>query len=201
MRFLLGFATASVLWALAAALLYTTDIVAILDDPPEEAAGSIAPDEHGPPGDGKRRRRVRRERVGHAPKAREGSARAEDVQDVPTGETTTGDDLDWNGGRRIDMAAGEAQLSGIQIEAGFDSVMGKIRRCLVLVPGSGDVTGKLIFGMRVGADGAPRAVNLTGPAAVTGGESGSCLRTAAQAIRFPKFDGPDMLFRYPITLH
>lgn len=100
----------------------------------------------------------------------------------------------------MDMAAGEGQLAGTQIDAGFDSVMGRVRRCLILVPSDGDVTGKLIFGMRVGSDGKPRAVNLSGPSIVISGESGSCLRGAAQGIRFASFDGPDMLFKYPITL-
>ena len=32
------------------------------------------------------------------------------------------------------------------------------------------------------------------------GESGTCLRKAARGIRFASFDGPDMLFKYPIEL-
>lgn len=99
------------------------------------------------------------------------------------------------------MAAGEGQLAGSQIEAGFDGAMSRIRRCLVLVPSEGEVTGTLTFGMRVGGDGRVRAVSLTGPAVVTTGESGSCLRQVAQGIQFARFDGPEMLFRYPITLH
>ncbi len=98
------------------------------------------------------------------------------------------------------MGAGEQQLSGKEIENGFDSVMNKIRRCLILVPADGEIKGQLLFGMRVGGDGRPRAVQLTGPAIVTSGESGSCLRDTAQSIRFATFDGPDMLFKYPVTL-
>ncbi|MET0340661.1 MAG: hypothetical protein ABW252_06650 [Polyangiales bacterium] len=210
MRFLFGFATASVVWALALALLYTTGIVVIPDDGSEddEAAAAPAEDEadEDPKARARRPRRARKDRDrGRVAKERVGeraeAERPDKAAPVPTGEATTGDDLDWSGERRVDMAAGEAQLAGTQIEAGFDGAMGKIRRCLVLVPGDATVTGKLVFGMRVGADGVPRAVNLTGPRAVTEGESGGCLRQAAQAIRFPKFDGPDMLFRYPITLH
>ena len=39
--------------------------------------------------------------------------------------------------RTLDMggSGGEQQLSGAQIDRGFDSVMGGIRRCLVLIPG------------------------------------------------------------------
>jgi len=43
-------------------------------------------------------------------------------------------------------------------------------------------------------------VNLQGPAAVTGGECGDCLRTAARNAQFPSFDGPDMVVHYPLTL-
>ncbi len=98
------------------------------------------------------------------------------------------------------MAAGEGQLTGKQIEAGFDSVMGKIRRCLILVDTDDAIRGKLVFGMRVGSDGKPRAVQLSGPSIVIRGESGSCLREVAQSIRFASFDGPDTLFNYPVTL-
>jgi hypothetical protein len=117
-----------------------------------------------------------------------------------SGEATTGEDIGWDEDRQVDFAGGEQQLTGAQIEAGFDGAMAKIRRCLILVPSDGEISGKLIFGMRVGSDGAPRAVNLTGPAVVTAGDSGSCLRSAAQSIRFASFQGPDMVFKYPITL-
>ena len=204
MRFLFGFLTASLVWALVAALLYATERIAIVDAAPDDVAPQVASVDEEPPRQGKRRRRARTPRPER--QRREGSASVqeqeeEDAREVPTGEATRGDDLDWDGERSVDMAGGEAQLSGKQIEAGFDAAMGKIRRCLVLVPGDGDVTGKLVFGMRVASDGTPRAVNLSGPAAVTQAESGSCLRAAAQGIRFAAFDGPDMLFRYPITLH
>jgi hypothetical protein len=128
------------------------------------------------------------------------AARSGGAANRGNGESTIGDDLGWNSTRNVDMNAGEGQLSGAQIDAGFDSMMGRIRRCLILVPSDGEVTGKLIFGMRVGSDGKPRAVNLSGPSVVTAGESGSCLREAAQGIRFASFNGPDMLFKYPITL-
>ena len=69
-------------------------------------------------------------------------------------------------------------------------MMGRIRRCLILVPSDGEITGKLVFGMRVGSDGKPRAVNLSGPSIVTGGESGSCLRSAAQGIQLRRVQRP-----------
>lgn len=182
-------------WAAVFAGLYAKGVVVASSEPSEQPAvlASAPEPEEGDP-DPKKRRRNRN----HKPRV--GRASAPEGTSLPRGEATTGDDLDWDGERGVDMAAGEEQLSGQEIEAGFDSAMAKIRRCLVLVPAEGEVTGKLTFGMRVGSDGQPRAVNLSGPAVVTSGESGSCLRSAAQSIRFAKFDGPDMLFRYPINL-
>ena len=193
MRFLLGFGVASLLWGAAFGMLYARGFLHFGGkDEAGPAAEALTTDEE-PTRDRKvRPRRMRRGKI-----AREDGPGGP----VTSGEATVGDDIDWDGERRLDMAAGEAQLTGRQIEAGFDGAMAKIRRCLVLVPSEGEVTGTLTFGMRVGPDGVPRAVNLTGPAVVTSGESGSCLRQAAQGIRFPAFDGPESLFRYPITLH
>jgi hypothetical protein len=182
-RFFLGFLVATVLYGAAAAVLAVKGLVSF-GAAPEPVAVAVAeqPELDLDPKKPKKKKAAPRPRTS------------------PSGSATTGDDLDWDGERQVDMAGGEAQLTGSQIEAGFDSAMAKIRRCLVLVPAEGDVTGKLIFGMKVGSDGAPRAVNLSGPAVVTTGESGDCLRKAAQGIRFAKFSGPDTLFKYPITL-
>ncbi|MDB4977306.1 MAG: hypothetical protein JWN48_5647 [Myxococcaceae bacterium] len=208
LRFFLGFLLATVLWAATAFGLYRAGLLAYGAEAPDEVADPGVPgagegDDDQP--DKKRGRRPRRSgRSERTRPARTESASAAggsaSAASLPRGEATTGDDLDWDGDRNMDMAAGEEQLSGKAIEAGFDSAMSKIRRCLILVPAEGDVTGKLTFGMRVGSDGAPKAVNLSGPAVVTSGESGSCLRKAAEAIRFAKFAGPDMLFKYPVTL-
>lgn len=195
-RFFFGFLFASLLWAAIAGALYGKGLIELAHDEPAELDDEpalVEQDEVSP----KQRKRKRGARANNA--ANSAPTRAE-ARPLPQGNATTGDAIDWSGDRNVDMAAGEGQLSGKAIEAGFDSVMGRIRRCLVLVPADGEVTGKLTFGMRVGGDGQPRAVNLSGPAVVTSGESGSCLRQAAQSIRFAKFDGPDMLFKYPITL-
>lgn len=202
-RFFLGFLVASGLWAAAAFGLHAKGMLSLEseDDEPVAEASPAEDDaeDEAEPGKkrGKRKRAPRTERVRAARPDGTGSPTP---SNLPRGEATTGDDLDWDGQRNLDMAAGEEQLSGKSIEAGFDGAMSKIRRCLILVPAEGEVTGKLTFGMRVGSDGAPKAVNLSGPAVVTSGESGTCLRKAAEAIRFPKFSGPDMLFKYPITL-
>jgi hypothetical protein len=200
-RFLLGFGVASALWGALSFSYFQGAFDAWLAEP-ETAVASESTAEAVDPGDatGKdKRRRIRRprlqKRTPSAPQQRpaKGSIAA-------TGEASTGDDIEWDGPRSVSMTAGEAQLAGTQIDSGFDGVMGKIRRCLILVETDGDLSGKLLFGMRVGGDGRVKAVNLSGPSVVTGGESGGCLRAAAQGIRFPAFDGPDMLFKYPITL-
>jgi hypothetical protein len=189
-RFLMGFLVATVLYGAGAGLLSATghlrlgrapEPVAAVEEPAE---GALDP------------RQPKKKRVSRA----RGATRVGAGSTLPTGNATTGDDLDWDGEQRVDMAGGEEQLSGRAIEAGFDGAMAKIRRCLVLVPAEGDVTGTLTFGMKVGGDGVAKAVNLSGPAVVTRGESGDCLRKAAQAIRFASFSGPDVLFKYPITL-
>ncbi len=205
MRFFFGFLSASVLWG-ALSFLYLRGSLDFMfpeeEAAPEPVAAASAPEEQGPPTKGKRRglRRPRLSRKAEPGAAGGGAARGGSAPSRGNGETTIGDDLGWNSTRNVDMNAGEGQLAGSQIDAGFDSMMGRIRRCLILVPSDGEVTGKLVFGMRVGSDGKPRAVNLSGPSVVTAGESGSCLREAAQSIRFASFNGPDMLFKYPITL-
>lgn len=189
-RFFSGFLLATVLFGAALGVGYAKGVVAFGQPEPPPVAAVEEPEDSEP--DDKKQKRPKR--------ARADRPRSAPSERLPSGNATSGDDLDWDGQRGVDMAGGEEQLAGKEIEAGFDSAMPKIRRCLVLVPAEGDVTGKLTFGMRVGSDGTPRAVNLSGPAVVTTGESGSCLRKAAEAIRFAKFSGPDMLFKYPITL-
>jgi hypothetical protein len=202
--FLSGFLVASGLWG-ALAFLYLRGQLDFMF-PEEEVApaastvAAVDPESVGPPTKGKRRGLKRPRLQRRAPGTSASADAPRNGDSTGSGSTTIGDDLGWDKQRNMDMAAGEAQLSGTQIDAGFDSVMGRIRRCLILVPSDGELTGKLLFGMRVGGDGKPRAVNLSGPSVVISGESGSCLRGAAQNIRFPSFDGPDMLFKYPITL-
>jgi hypothetical protein len=189
-RFFAGFAAATALWGVFA-MLYVNHMFGLGPAPTEcpevspEVASAEAAD-HAANRRGKRK----------------GGKRSVDPRTgkLSSKEITSGDDIGWDEARNVDFAGGEQQLTGAQIEAGFDGAMAKIRRCLILVPSDGEIAGKLIFGMRVGSDGVPKAVNLTGPQVVTAGESGSCLRSAAQAIRFATFQGPDMVFKYPITL-
>lgn len=191
MRFFAGFMSASLLWA-GAFFAYTQGWLGGAQEP-EEVSGPVAEVAAAPqdePGSkGRKRRKPRRGPDGQLLRGSE------------QGTGTIGDDIGWDDEQALDMAGGEQQLTGSQIEAGFDSVMQRIRRCLVLVPADGEVTGQLTFGMRVGSDGKAKAVNLSGPSIVTGGESGSCLRSAAQGIQFAKWNGPDAVFKYPVTLH
>ena len=198
MRFFLGFLTASVIWGALATLAYL-GVLPFPVAPPSEEEGALvadAPAEEADTAQGKVKRRPKRPRPGGTAAGGAGRDRSGDQN-----TRQVGDDLDWDGTRQLDMGAGEAQLSGKEIERGFDSVMNRIRRCLILVPADGEIKGQLLFGMRVGSDGRPRAVQLTGPSIVISGESGSCLKETAQSIRFASFDGPDMLFKYPVTLH
>lgn len=189
-RFFAGFVFASLLWGSAGYLYTEGHLDSLLGSPDPEtlAAAESAPEAEEPAGKKRKRRRQRKRR---RPAGRERT---------PQGNAVSGDDIDWNGDRGVDMQAGEEQLSGPEIEAGFDSVFGGIRRCLVLIPGDAVVQGKLVFGMRVGPNGRATAVNLSGPAAATTGETGSCLRKAARSIHFATFDGPEMVFRFPIEL-
>lgn len=187
-HFVAGFVVASVLWA---GVFYLNSTGALDEYLPadEESSEAVAQAQESVKTKGKRKKRKRRKK-----------RRTADGRDVDRRQVSTGDDLDWGGAQAVDMNAGEERLTGAEIDAGFDSVFGRIRRCLLLVPGNADVSGKLIFGMRVAGNGRPKAVNLSGPAYVTRGESGTCLRKAARGIRFATFDGPDMVFKYPVDL-
>lgn len=159
--------------------------------PVEVAAAEEAPVEE--EAAGPRRRRDR---------ARSGGGARRGEEAVPSGEATIGDDLREGEMRTLDGegTGGEEQLSGAEVEAGFDGAMGRIRRCFLLAPGDEPVTGTLTFGLRIAGTGRVSAVNLSGPRALTSGEPGDCLRDAARGIAFPTFDGPEMVVRYPITL-
>ena len=193
-RFWGGFTLACVLWLGVGAYLHLglgygppePEIVAAAE--PERIEVEEAPEEEARP---RRRRRRRRRRAARAGRG-----------ETPTGNTTSGDDLGEDEMRTVDMggSGGEQQLRGSQIDAGFDTVMGGIRRCLFLIPGDADVRGRVIFGMRIAGSGRVQRVNLSGPRAATTGEAGACLRRTARSIHFDSFDGPEMVVRYPFTL-
>lgn len=195
-RFLAGFAAATGLWGAVVAGLWLGGVVGPRADAPvaavpEQVSVDVPTDDSQPRG--RRGRRGRRSG---------GGAGGGSSERVPTGLATTGDDLNENEARSIDMAAGggEGHLTDRQVEEGFSPGMGRIRRCLVLAAGEDPVRGRVVFGLRIHRTGEVGAVNLSGPAVVTTGDAGDCLRAAARSIRFASFDGPDMVLRYPLTL-
>jgi hypothetical protein len=191
-RFLAGFAVASVLWG-AFLFSYKQGWIDISLEPPAPPADETnladTPQDESP---GK---------PSHARKRR-ASPSAPRKRSAPSGSSTVGDDLREGEARNVNMGSsgGEEQLRGTEIEQGFDSVFGQIKRCLILAAGDEPAHGKLIFGLRISGDGKVNAVNLSGPSSVSQGDSGACLRKAAQSIHFRSFNGPDMVVHYPLTL-
>jgi hypothetical protein len=196
-RFLAGFAVGSIIWGGAVAYLIVAEGYGPppADEPESvEVAAADAPvtaEEEASP-----RRRRRRGSTGST------GASTGSTERLPTGDATTGDDLGEGELRIIDGAGsgGEEQLTGAEIDHGFDTVMPRIRRCFILAAAEAEVTGRLTFGLRIAGSGHVSAVNLGGPAVLTTGDCGECLRDTARAIQFPTFDGPEMVVRYPITL-
>jgi hypothetical protein len=188
-RFFSGFLTASLVWGgllFASARGYID--LGLTPAPEPEPLASVAVDDDSAQAaqdKGKRRR-------GGGTKKRT----------LRSGDSSSGDDLGENDPRSLDVGAsgGEEQLTGSEIERGFDGVFSQVRRCLILAASDDPVRGKVTFGLRVSGGGNVTAVNLNGPSSVTQGECGACLRKAAMSIRFRAFRGPDMIVHYPLTL-
>jgi hypothetical protein len=197
-QFLLGFGMATALWL---AVLYAQSTGALnlfeegAGDTPEGTAttgGEAAPAET-TAAPVKRRRRGRSSRsraTGEPPR----------VAEYDTSEGMAGDDLGSLGARELAMgqAGGEDQLSEAEIDRGIDGVFKGIQRCLVLLPPGAPATGKVVFGMHISSRGEVTRVNLKGPSVMIRGETGDCFRRNVKAIRFRRFDGPDMIAHYPI---
>jgi hypothetical protein len=192
-RFLAGFVTASVVWG---GLLFAHRAGWVdlgITPKQEEAVASAAPSE----ADDDPAQPNARKRKGKGKGSGGQSKRPHLI-----GDSTTGDDLGGPEQRELNAAnqGGEEQLLGTEIERGFDGVFPQIRRCLMLAAGEDEVSGKLVFGLRIEGSGGVTRVNLAGPSAITQGEAGDCLRKAARSIAFRRFNGPDMLVHYPVTL-
>lgn len=193
LRFLAGFAAASVLWG---AFLFSIKLGWIdISLEPEAPPGDETNLADSPQDDtGDKPNRQRRKRT--APLKRSRSAAG------PSGDTLVGDDLRENEARNLNVGTGggEEQLRGTEIEKGFDSVFGQVKRCLILAAGDEPAHGKLIFGLRITGEGKVSGVNLSGPSSVAQGEAGACLRKAASGMHFRTFNGPDMVVHYPLNL-
>jgi hypothetical protein len=202
--FVSGFVTATVVWMAGAAGLWAAGWLELRPTTPEAPAVAATtptgPEEpSGAPPSRKLRGRLRRgQEVSGA--SGSASARPRDAVRAQSAPSTVGDDLREGEARVVDgaRAGGEQQLDGAEIDRAFDAAMPRIRRCLLLVPDEGSVSGRLVFGLRIAGSGRVTAVNLSGPAALVGGEAGDCLRAVVRTLSFPRFDGPEMLVRYPI---
>ncbi|MCB9616529.1 MAG: hypothetical protein H6722_29185 [Sandaracinus sp.] len=197
-RFFAGFALASFLWGGVVVALYQGWIALPIEEPElvADAPPEVEEVEEDDAPSAMRRRRARRRRSGAGGDETRSGGR------TPTGEATTGDDLGENDPRGLNLEGngGEEQLRHAEIEEGIDRVFPRIRRCLVLVEGDGDPTGRLIVKMRIAGSGRVTRVQLRGPAAVTTGEPGGCIQTAVRSMQLRSFDGPDMFVDYPIDL-
>jgi hypothetical protein len=113
-----------------------------------------------------------------------------------------GDDLGENDTRTLNVGqnGGEEQLRNTEVEQAFDGILPQVKRCLILAADDEPASGKLVFGLRISGTGKVAAVNLSGPSSVAKGDSGACLRKAAQSMHFRTFNGPDMVVHYPLTL-
>lgn len=184
-RFLAGFLLATVIWG-GLFYGYATGVIQLnLGEPEPEVV-----DEQAPPaddGDAPRKKKRKWKRKKKGPRS---------------GNALIGDRLGGPDTRNLNAAegGGEEQLLGSEIEAGFDSVFPKVRRCLVLAADDAPVSGKLVFGLRISGAGKVTKVNLRGPSGITQSEAGGCLRNAARSIKFRNFNGPDMLVHFPLTL-
>jgi hypothetical protein len=194
-RFLAGFLCASVLWG-GFLFAYKRGLVNVDLEPEDVAAepataSGTAPDTEPDEPSGRKKKHSK-------PSSAHGGSKPS-----YSGNSQAGDELGGPAARNLDVnaAGGEEQLLSSEIEKGIDGVMSQVRRCLVLVDSDSPVTGKLVFGMRISGSGNVDAVNLQGPSVVTQSEAGTCLRNAVKSIHFRKFNGPDMVAHYPITLN
>jgi hypothetical protein len=196
-RFLLGVLVASVVWVgvLFAQAAGVIDVIGPDDpgDEPDADAGVIETAAAESP-DGETKRKKRKKRRPSKPKRPGGAAYAD-------GDGTAGDEIGAGGGHELSMgeAGGQEQLSAAQIDKGIDSVWNGVQRCLVLVPSDLPATGKVVLGMHIAPSGKVTRVGLRGPNPIVQGECGACIRRAVKSIRYPSFDGPEMVARYPIV--
>lgn len=117
---------------------------------------------------------------------------------------------DWNGSDDIDLPpqeidmehGGERQLSNTVIESTMGKSFGSIRRCIMLAQSDREtpVRGRMKIGMRIRPTGEVGAVKVTPPGALASSDLGPCVRSVVGRIRFPRFDGRDMVVTYPVTL-
>lgn len=151
-------------------------------------------------GKGRRRRGGRRNAGGD-----------ETAGDAPAGNGAPDERVeDWNGPDSLDLPpqeidmehGGEQQLSNTVIESTMGRSFGSIRRCIMLAQADRDtpVHGRMSIGMRIRPSGEVGAVKVSPPGPLASSDLGPCVRSVVGRIRFPRFDGRDMVVTYPVTL-
>ena len=196
-QFLLGVLVASVVWVgvLFAQSAGVIDILGAGDDEVVAVdAGVIETAVAAEPSGDEKKKKKRKQRRGGKKKRPGGAAYA-------AGDGRVGDEIGGPGSQELSMGevGGQEQLSAAEIDRGIDRVWNGIQRCLVLVPSDLPATGKVVLGMHIAPDGRVTRVGLRGPNPIVQGESGGCIRRAVKSIRYPSFDGPEMVAHYPIV--
>lgn len=157
---------------------------------------SAAPAASGEPADARKGRRRRSSRRGA------GTSETPDRLGESAADWAGSDDLDLPP-QQIDMEhGGEQQLSNATIESTMGRSFGAIRRCILIAQSDRDtpVHGRMNIGIRIRPSGEVGAVQVRPPAALAGSEIVPCVRGVVGRIRFPGFDGRDMVVTYPVTL-
>jgi hypothetical protein len=190
-KFILGFISASVLWAIAAYAVVEGYID--IDLKPAKTAS----DEEVAPIADEKTKITKRSRRSKGPRRSDGQTSQQPYRSAVTGDSLGEDEV-----RNIDVVgnSGEQQLTDFEIEQKIDGVFSRIKHCLFLAANEEPVKGRLVLGMRIEGSGRVTKLNLRGPTAVVQGEAGSCLRSTVTAIQFRTFNGPAMVVHYPITL-
>jgi hypothetical protein len=190
-RYVLGFVSASVLWAIAAYAVIEGYVDLNL-----KPTKTIRDDEPTPPSDQKQQA----DKPSRRNKSRRRSAFQANKR--PYRSVLAGDSLGEDEVRSVDMVgnSGEQQLTDYEVEQGIDGVFNKVRRCLFLAANEEPVKGRVVLGMRIEGTGRVTKLNLRGPSPVVQGEAGGCLRSTITSIQFRTFNGPAMVVHYPITL-
>lgn len=110
---------------------------------------------------------------------------------------------DPNVARKLDMNAGEEQLSEPVLMSNMRDVEYEINKCLstaACYQGQSLQGGQIDFQFRVGGDGKVESVTVKAPSQLSIFGIVPCSRKAVYDHQFPKFDGPGMTVNYNIQI-
>ncbi len=200
-QFATGFFMASTLWLglLYAQSIGKIELFGLGESDSVDKQVAVLEEEAQPTEKKKKKRRGRKRRSKRGKRQRQSRQMGSVTYEMGNG--ISGDELGSSGSRELAMgsAGKEEQLSEAEIDRGIDRVFNGIERCLVLVPSEAPATGRVMIGMHISSSGRVTKVNLKGPKVLVGGDSGACIRRTVKSIKYPGFDGPDMIAHYPIT--